>query len=119
MQISVKVKKLLVLKNKKVFKELHLLKRRQKQQLLQKKTEKLSSNYAESSTPIFSKGEREFALKEKEVEISIKEREAALEIKKQESLIELEKQKLENERIKLELLAKEIELKEKAKKLDL
>ncbi|RIB19938.1 hypothetical protein C2G38_2141406 [Gigaspora rosea] len=37
MQIRVKVKKLLVLKNKKVSKELHLLKRRQKQQLLQKK----------------------------------------------------------------------------------
>ncbi|CAG8749119.1 11021_t:CDS:2, partial [Gigaspora rosea] len=96
------------------------IKKKAKTTVASKKTEKLSSNYAESSTPIFSKEEREFALKEKEVEISIKEREVALEIKKkQESLIELEKQKLENERVKLELLAKEIELKEKAKKLDL
>ncbi|CAG8800654.1 42859_t:CDS:1, partial [Gigaspora margarita] len=51
---------------------------RQKQQLIKKKTEKLSSNYAENSKPVFSKKEREFVLKEKKIEISIKERKAAL-----------------------------------------
>ncbi|CAG8565151.1 21214_t:CDS:1, partial [Gigaspora margarita] len=55
------------------------------------KTTVASSNYAESSKPVFSKEKREFSLKEKEMEISIKERETAFEIKKQESLIELEK----------------------------
>ncbi|CAG8801189.1 29249_t:CDS:2, partial [Gigaspora margarita] len=56
--------------------------------LLQKKTEELSSNYAEFSNVDFQKKNG----------ISIKERQAALEIKKkQESLIAIEKQKLENE----------------------
>ncbi|CAG8487703.1 11167_t:CDS:2, partial [Scutellospora calospora] len=68
-------KKITSIKNPKSKQRNAPIKKKAKTRIVSKNIEELSSNYAEGSKSVFSKEERELALKEKELDISIKERE--------------------------------------------